>query len=320
MKIAVVGCGALGSYYGAKLCRDGHEVHFLLRSDYETVQKNGVQIFSVDGNFVVRPHCALKPEEIGQCDLVLIGIKTTGNEQLKKLLPPLTGEKTMVLTLQNGLGNEEWIAGIVGQEKVLGGLCYVCLNRLAPGEIHHFSGGYVVMGEYKRLPGERTHNVADMIRHTGIQCQVIENLERAHWEKLVWNIPFNGLGVAACAGYEAMVDASVEVRKKNGCMPTDKLLADPRWERLAREIMLEIIACAEAAGMPIPMSLAEKQMAFTRKLGCYRASTLMDFDRGLPLELDSLFVKPLERAHQLGVRVPFMQRLCDVLKKLSHPA
>ena len=95
MKIAVVGCGALGSYYGAKLCRDGHEVHFLLRSDYETVQKNGVQIFSVDGNFVVRPHCALKPEEIGQCDLVLIGIKTTGNEQLKKLLPPLTGEKTM---------------------------------------------------------------------------------------------------------------------------------------------------------------------------------------------------------------------------------
>lgn len=320
MKIAVVGCGALGSYYGAKLCRDGHEVHFLLRSDYETVKKNGVQIFSVDGNFVVRPHCALKPEEIGQCDLVLIGIKTTGNEQLKKFLPPLTGEKTMVLTMQNGLGNEELIAGIVGQEKVLGGLCYVCLNRLAPGEIHHFSGGYVVMGEFKRFPGERTHNLADMIRHTGIQCQVIENLERAHWEKLVWNIPFNGLGVAACAGYEAMVDSSIEIRKKSGCLPTNKLLADPRWERLAREIMLEIIACAEAAGMPVPMSLAEKQMAFTRKLGCYRASTLMDFDRGLPLELDSLFVKPLERAHQLGVRVPFMERLCDVLKKLSTPA
>src|SRR5437868_434432 len=102
MKIAVVGCGALGSYYGAKLCRAGHEVHFLLRSDYDVVRRHGVRVLSPEGDFHVQPKCARTPEEIGIVDLVLIGLKTTANDSFPKLLPPLIGEKTAVLTLQNG--------------------------------------------------------------------------------------------------------------------------------------------------------------------------------------------------------------------------
>ena len=104
MKIAVVGPGAVGSYYGAKLCRDGHEVHFLLRSDYEQVRRHGVRILSPEGDFNVRPKCARTSSEIGPCDLVLISIKSTANEALKQILPPLVSEETAVLTLQNGLG------------------------------------------------------------------------------------------------------------------------------------------------------------------------------------------------------------------------
>src|ERR1700761_7477562 len=110
MKIAVVGPGAIGSYYGAMLSRFGQEVHFLLRSDYDAVKRHGVSIRSPEGNFNIRPKCARTPDEIGPSDLVLIALKTTANDQFPILLPPLVSPKTAVLTLQNGLGNEEALA------------------------------------------------------------------------------------------------------------------------------------------------------------------------------------------------------------------
>src|SRR5947208_14196003 len=100
MRIAIVGCGALGSYYGAKLCRAGEDVHFLLRSDYEVVRQKGVFIQSPEGDFQVRPATAKTPEEIGVCDWVLIGLKTTANDEFARLLPPLVGPATAVVTLQ----------------------------------------------------------------------------------------------------------------------------------------------------------------------------------------------------------------------------
>src|SRR5580765_2071369 len=103
MKIAVVGCGAVGSFYGAKLARSGQDVHFLLRSDYDVVRRNGVLIKSPQGDFTVRPRCAKAPEEIGPADLVMIALKATANDQFTKLLPALVAEKTAILTLQNGL-------------------------------------------------------------------------------------------------------------------------------------------------------------------------------------------------------------------------
>src|SRR5215472_5844980 len=113
MKIAVVGPGAVGSYYGAKLCRAGQDVHFLLRSDYDAVRRNGVSIHSQEGDFNVRPRCARTPEEIGESDLVLVALKTTANGEFPKLLPALVGTRTAVLTLQNGLGNEEALTGLL---------------------------------------------------------------------------------------------------------------------------------------------------------------------------------------------------------------
>ena len=102
MKIAVVGCGAVGSYYGARLARGGDEAHFLLRSDYDAVKRQGVLVRSPEGDFQVWPQCARRPEEIGPADLVLIGLKTTANDAFARLLPPLVGPGTVLLTLQIG--------------------------------------------------------------------------------------------------------------------------------------------------------------------------------------------------------------------------
>jgi 2-dehydropantoate 2-reductase len=320
MKIGVVGCGALGSYYGAKLCRDGQETHFLLRSDYECVRAKGVRVHSVEGDFHVNPRCARAPEEIGVCDFVLIGLKTTANNQFTTLLPPLVGENTAVVTLQNGLGNEAPLAVLFGTKKILGGLCFVCLNRVEPGVIHHLAHGTIVLGEYERWPEPRTHDLASMIRHAGVPCKVTDNLERAHWEKLVWNIPFNGLGVASVAGYEALTTPSSKLlnpRSTGPCMGTHQLLADPRWEQLVRELMLEVIAAANALGFKISESLAAKQIERTRTMGAYKASTLIDFERGQPLELESMFLEPLRRAQKAGVATPRLAALGAVLKALD---
>jgi len=319
MKIAILGCGALGSYYGARLCRAGHEVHFLLRSDYEAVRRDGVHIQSVEGDFHVRPRCARSPGEIGPAGLVLIGLKTTANSVLKELLPPLVGAGSAVLTLQNGLGNEALIASLIGPEKTLGGLCFVCLNRVAPGRIHHLAHGHVVMGEFGRPSQARTHHIAGLIAESGVSCAVSEDLEQAHWEKLVWNIPFNGLGVASCAGLEAVLRGQVDAgRKREPCLTTDRLLADAGWARLARELMMETIRAAQAQGLAVPDSQADRNMALTARMGPYKASTLVDFERGQELELEALFLAPLDAARRAGVATPRLAGLCAVLRQLAE--
>jgi 2-dehydropantoate 2-reductase len=320
MKIAVVGPGAVGSYYGAKLCRAGQDVHFLLRSDYDAVRRNGVSIHSPEGDFNVRPRCARTPEEIGESDLVLVALKTTANDQFPKLLPALVGPRTAVLTLQNGLGNEEALAELFPVEKILGGLCFVCLNRTAPGVVEHMAHGTIVLGEFQRWPEPRTHDIASAFRNAGVNCKVAENLIRAHWEKLVWNIPFNGLGVAGVAGYEALINSqsSVGSRESFGpVLPTDKLLADPQWESVVRELMLEVVAAASALGHQIPPSLAEKQIERTRTMGAYKASTLIDFEQGRALELEALFLEPLRQAGKAGTNVPLLESLCRVLQQIA---
>jgi len=318
MKIAVVGCGAVGSYYGAKLGHSGQEMHFLLRSDYETVRRKGVLIRSSEGDFRFQPKCAKVPEKIGICDLILIALKTTANDQLGKLLKPLAGPNTAVLTLQNGLGNETLLAQLVGAGKVLGGLCFVCLNRVEPGVVQHVAHGTIVMGEYQRRPERRTHDIASVIRNSGVPCKVTDNLESAHWEKLVWNVPFNGLGVAGAAGYDAVVNSVLPAGAELGpCLTSDILLDEGRWEKLVRELMLEVIAAANALGLKLSVSTAEKQIARTRDMGAYKASTLLDFEKGQRLEMESLFLEPLRQARESGVSVPRLTALCEVLKMLD---
>jgi 2-dehydropantoate 2-reductase len=145
-----------------------------------------------------------------------------------------------------------------------------------------------------------------------------ENLERAHWEKLIWNVPFNGLGVAGAAGYEAVCAGQLLGRKvENECLPTDRLLAEPKWAALVRELMIEVIHTAGALGFDLDPSLADKNIERTRVMGAYRASTLLDYEKGMPIELDSLFREPLRRARRAGVETPRLAALCSLLEALA---
>src|SRR5687768_2795268 len=135
--IAIVGAGAVGSYYGGMLARRGEDVRFLMRSDVEAVRARGLTIHTQGQtfNFPVKVHH--DPANVGPVDLVIIALKATANGALESLIPPLIGPNTSLLTLQNGLGNEEFLAGRWGEDRVMGGLCFVCLNRTEPGVIAH---------------------------------------------------------------------------------------------------------------------------------------------------------------------------------------
>jgi 2-dehydropantoate 2-reductase len=162
--------------------------------------------------------------------------------------------------------------------------------------------------------------LAARFKATGVPCKVTDNLARAHWEKLIWNVPFNGLGVASAAGFDALRPGASDSRpsRTHEFLTTDKLLADSRWTQLVRELMLEVIAAARALGFDVPDAYAERNIERTRSMGAYRASTLIDFERGQPLELQSLFLEPLRQATQAGVPMPQLAALCRVLKELDR--
>lgn len=317
MKIGVVGPGAVGSFYGAKLWRDGHEVHFLLRSDYEVVRRRGVKIKSFEGDFHANPRAAKTPQDIGPCDLVLVALKATANDRFAELITPLVRENTAILTLQNGLGNEEQLAALYGPEKILGGLCFVCLNRTEPGHFHHIAHGKIDIGEFSGWPEPRTHDIASAFRHAGVPCSVAENLQCAHWEKLVWNIPFNGLGVASCAGLEAFQNPATPIKRQSPCLTTDLLLDNGPWEDWVRGLMREVIDAARAKGLNLDYDLIEDRIGKTRGMGPYKPSTLIDFERGSELELNALFLEPLRQARVRGADCPHLTRLCEILQAVS---
>jgi 2-dehydropantoate 2-reductase len=304
MKIAIIGAGALGLYYGALLQKGGQDVHFLLRRDYDAIASHGLQVFSINGDFhlpQVKAYCDSR--EIGPADLVLVGLKAFANRQLGELIAPLVTETTQILTLQNGLGNEEALANLFGSQRVLGGVAFLCSNRGEPGAVHHLGAGRIIIGEYQPHDRQRLERLATIFNAAGVDCRITDDLKRARWEKLVWNIPFNGL----CALLEQSVD---------------RLLTVPACRRLVQELMLEVIAAGNAQGLakPIPDSYADSMLTFTDNMGVYKPSMQIDREEGRQLEIEAIFRIPLSYGAQQGVSMPRVAMLATLLEQATRNA
>ncbi|TVR50266.1 MAG: 2-dehydropantoate 2-reductase [Puniceicoccaceae bacterium] len=300
MKIGVIGSGAVGLWYGGLLARAGHEVHFLLRSDLEAVRRDGVVLKSADGEDRLRGVGAhASTSEIGPCDLVLIALKATSNAVLPELLPPLLVKATVVLTLQNGLGNEEVLAGLTGEDRILGGLCFVCLNRVAPGVVENYLPGLVSLGAHTETGKPQRDRVAEVFRQAGITVRVAESLAEARWRKLVWNVPFNGLAIAA------------------GGITTDRIVGDEGLLAVTRELMAEVCAAAAGEGFSIPERFIEQQIEVTRGMGAYRPSSLVDWEAGRVVEVEAIWGLPWRRARAAGVETPRLGMLYRLLAVLG---
>ena len=299
--IAVIGAGAVGGYYGARLIQSGHRVHLLNRSECAHIRQFGMEIHSRDGDFSLPPgkvNIYDDPRQMPKADLVLVTLKTTANNRLGELISPVLKPDTIILTLQNGLGNEEILGDLFGRDRVLGGMAFVCINRGKPGEILHTDHGKIQLGEPWSGPGDRARRIAEIFVKSRVPCEVIENLPAGRWEKLLWNIPFNGLGAA--------LD-----------MTTDILIGNEHGLELIRQLMREVIATCKPVGVELKLALIETKIQYTQTMGAYKTSMQIDRQLGRPMEVDAIIGRPVRLAQEYNVATPYMQMLCEILEVLD---
>ncbi|KGF72964.1 2-dehydropantoate 2-reductase [Neosynechococcus sphagnicola sy1] len=302
---AILGTGALGGFYGARLQQAGNTVHFLLHSDYAHVKRQGLVIESPAGNFTLpQVNAYADVGEMPPCDVVVVALKSTQNHLLPQLLPPVLQETGVVLLLQNGLDVEKAVATIVGDQRVMSGLCFICSNKVGPGHIRHLDYGAIILGDY--APGypslgitARMQRVAQDFTQAGIDVELATDLLLARWRKLVWNIPFNGLSV--------VLDAKV-----------DALITDSHTHQLATDLMQEVVAIAARQGREIPEAYIQGMLKATTQMKPYLTSMKIDYDQGRPMEIEALFGNPLRVAQVTGVSVPKLEMLYQQLLFLDR--
>lgn len=307
-RVAVIGAGAVGSYYGARLAEAGHDVRFLLRRDYEAVRAGGLHVRSVDGDLhLPQPFVAATSAAIGTVDWVLCALKATSIDEVPALLAPCLGPGTRILVLMNGLGLEERFSTWFGAERVYGGLAFTCINRGEPGVVNHLRYGPITIGHVEN-DAAQLEAAARLWAGTAVQATTEPSLLRARWEKLCWNIPFNGITIAA------------------GGVGTERVMADEELRAEARALMEEVVRLGNADlahhGERARLNgreVIERMIALTATMGDYRPSTLIDFLEGRPLEVEAIFGEPLRRARTLAEPAPRIEMLTALLRSLDRP-
>ena len=302
MKICVVGAGAVGGWYAGLLAEAGHEVHCVTRSDYATIQQRGLVLRDTAGERSVKIASA-QPDtsSIGHCDLIIVAAKATANSTLPPTVKPLLGPNSILLTLQNGMGNVEAFASLLPNDRIVAGLCFVCINRIASGVISNTMHGYVRMAAAHGDINPVVNTCVNAFREAGVECEAEPSLSAVLWKKLCWNIPFNGLAIAA------------------GGLTTDQILADPMLRQRARVLMNEVREAADRCGVPFSEKHIAKQFDVTEGMGAYRPSSLIDYQAGREVEVGALWGIPLQRGLLAGAKMPELQKLQDeILTKLAQ--
>ena len=308
LRIAVVGAGALGLYYGARLAQTAgdtdNRVAFLARSDADVLASRGIIVRSIDGDFTLAPdryETYREPAELaaaGPVDLILVGLKTTANQNYARLLGPLfQKDRSVILCLQNGIGNEAALAELFPRDRILGGTAFLCSNRVGPAEIEHTEHGLIHLAPYARhfsAPRAELEPAAVCERWlaSGIDCDLRPNYVEMRWRKQIWNVPFNAL----CTIHDAATDgllADQGNRERIAAIMREVIQLGARInERLARENETlsadQKINCGEYRLAAECETIVAEQLAKTETMGDYKPSMLLDFRAGRPIEYDSI--------------------------------
>ncbi|MCX4219484.1 MULTISPECIES: putative 2-dehydropantoate 2-reductase [unclassified Pseudomonas] len=306
--VGIIGTGAIGGFYGVMLARAGFDVHFLLRSEFSTVAERGLQVDSaVHGALTLNPVQAYSSaEDMPPCDWLLVGAKTTSNAGLAPSIIQAAKPDAKVLLLQNGLDVEDSLRALLPDSlHLLGGLCLICVHREGPGQVTHQALGAVNVGYHSGpAPDEAARMAiveegAGLFRAAGLDSQAMPNLHQARWQKLVWNIPYNGLSVLLGAG-------------------TTPLMADTDSRALIQALMAEVVQGARACGHDMPPGYAEYLFMMTEKMPDYWPSMYHDFLHKRPLELEAIYARPLAAAKAAGCELPRIESLYRTLSFIDR--
>jgi 2-dehydropantoate 2-reductase len=303
-RVGIIGTGAIGGFYGVMLARAGFDVHFLLRSEFPAVAEHGLQLNSaVHGALTLNPAQAYSSAaDMPPCDWLLVGAKTTSNAELAPAIIKAAACGAKVLLLQNGLDVEDSLRELLPDTlHLLGGLCFICVHRAAPGVIEHQALGHVNIGYHSgpALADEQARQTiveegTGLFRKAGLDSQAMANLQQARWQKLVWNVPYNGLSV--------LLGAS-----------TTPLMADASSRELIQALMAEVVQGALACGHTLPPGYAEQLFNVTQKMPDYWPSMYHDYLHKRPLELSAIYARPLAAAKAVGCDLPKIEALYQAL-------
>jgi 2-dehydropantoate 2-reductase len=282
LKYAVIGSGALGGFYGGKLAQLGKDVHFLFHSDYEYVLNNGLKVDSVNGDFHLTSINAYQSTaDMPKADVVLVCLKTTNNHLLKSLLPPILHSGTVIVLIQNGLGVEQDVASVFSQQPIVGGMAFICSNKIGDGHIAHLDYGKLNLGVFQGDIDPVVEHIKNDFTEAGVPTEVASDLMQARWQKLVWNIPYNGMTVVLNT-------------------TTDRLMSEASTRQLSYDLMLEVINGARACGVEVKESFADKMMELTDSMTPYAPSMKLDFDYKRPMEIEYIYSRPVKAAMEAG--------------------
>jgi 2-dehydropantoate 2-reductase len=305
----VVGLGAIGGYYGARLHQAGHPVRFLARSDAGDVRQHGLRVDSPEGDVVLEVDVYDDPTGVPPSNTIIVATSAFPVVLVATVVQRLVSAGQVgpttptVLVMQNGLGVEATFAEAVPGTPVLGAMCFMCCNKLGPGHIQHLDYGAVTVGRHATggrpagITAEVEAVVADL-QGAAVSATPVGDLETGRWQKLVWNMPFNGLSV---------IDDAL----------TDRLVRDPVLRARATAIMHEVVAAAAACGHPFDVTFVDRMLANTEAMAPYRPSMKLDHDAGRPLELDAIYVAPIDAARAAGAPMVEAERLLAQLRRVD---
>lgn len=301
MKIAIIGAGAVGGYYGALLSRAGADVSFVARGAHrDAIRANGLRIIGVQGDFTVKVAAEDDPKRIGAVDVVIIAVKTYDNDTAFPLAKALMGEATTVLTLQNGVDSADDLARVIGKAAVIAGPTYIATAIDAPGVIRQ-TGSHrrIVFGEVFDPPSEVTPRVralADLMLAADIHAEPVADARVPLWEKFIYLAPFAAFTGAAR-------------------LPIGPLWADEESRAAFMDAVREVERVARASGINVAADTVEKVAAYTAGIpATTRSSLLIDLSVGKRIEVESLPGSVVRRGRAGGVETPMMRALYATLR------
>lgn len=271
LDIAIIGTGGIGAYYGARLAKAGHRVHFLLNSEYNHVKEHGLIVESHYGDFSIKePLVYNNVNNMPACDLVCIAVKAVANPKVFPTLKPVMKEGGSIILMQNGFGDEQTLKEMYPDQHLFGGLCFICSFREGPGRIRHTDYGAITLAALDKDDAGLLAQWVRVFRDAGVDTVEIVDLMLARWKKLVWNVPYNGLTVIL------------------NCM-TDELATKPSMLALTRAMMEEVLEAAKACGVEIKPRFVDDMIQSTINMEPYNPSMRLDYLAGRPMEIDAIY-------------------------------
>ncbi len=300
-RILVVGSGAIGSFYGGKLVQAGADVAFLCRSDYDIVKDRGIMVESTLGDFHFRPCKVVKScEELDwNPDYILVCLKVLPEINVPEIIAPSVSSNTAICLIQNGIYIELPVVDRFPENEIISGLAFICCQRVHGGFVRHLDYGRLVLGNYPAGVSDKTRRLVELFNKSGVACEATEDVIKARWQKLIWNAPFNPISVLA------------------GGLNTQEMLSNPAMEGVIRSVMAEVCELARADGHPLPDSVVDENISFTRVMTPYKTSMLLDYESKKPMEVEAILGNALRKAIELDIPVPHIETLYVLLSALD---